>query len=84
METFKIVLKSKKTRARIGLLNTLHGSVETPVFMPPATKGYLKSLDSNDLKSVGVQIVLVNAYHLFLAPGDHYLKKIGGIHHFMN
>jgi len=84
MEIFKITKKSKKTNARIGRLQTEHGVVETPFFMSPATKGYLKSLDSLDMKAIGTKVALVNTYHLFLNPGDAFVKKLGGIHEFMN
>ncbi len=81
---FRVIKESKKTKARIGKLTTEHGVVETPFFMSPATKGYLKSLDSLDMKTVGAQVALVNTYHLFLNPGDKFIKKLGGIHSFMN
>ncbi len=80
---FKIVKKSKKSKARIGRLKTEHGFVETPVFMPPATKGYLKSLDIKDVSNAKTQMLLVNTYHLYLKPGDSYIKNFGGIHKFM-
>lgn len=84
MKTFKVIKKSKRTQARIGRLQTEHGLVETPFFMSPATKGYLKSLDSLDMKTIGTKVALVNTYHLFLNPGDKFIKKFGGIHKFMN
>ena len=84
MNNFKVVKKSKKTLARIGQLRTEHGLVETPFFMSPATKGYLKSLDSFDMKNIGTKVVLVNTYHLSLNPGNDFIKKFGGIHKFMN
>jgi len=81
---FKVIKKSKKTKARIGRLMTEHGSIETPVFMPPATKGYLKGLGTDDIQDIESQIILVNTYHLYLKPGEKYIKKFGGIHKFMN
>jgi queuine tRNA-ribosyltransferase len=81
---FKTIKKSKKTKARTGVLSTEHGKIKTPIFMPPATRGYLKSLDSIDINSTNSQIVLVNTYHMLLKPGDKYIKKYGGIHSFMN
>ncbi len=84
MEKFKIKYQSKKTKARIGQLKTEHGSIETPVFMPPATRGFLKSVDSIDVvKNLKNQMLLVNTYHLYLRPGDQFVKKFGGIHKFM-
>ena len=84
MNNFKILKKSKKTRGRVGQLRTEHGLIETPIFMPPATKGYLKGLDCLDIENAKSQIILVNAYHLYLKPGDSYIKKYMGIHKFMN
>lgn len=66
------------------MLKTEHGNVETPFFMSPATKGFLKSLDSLDMKMVGSKVALVNTYHLLLNPGDEFIKEFGGIHKFMN
>jgi queuine tRNA-ribosyltransferase len=80
---FKVLKISKKNKARIGKLKTEHGFIETPIFMPPATKGYLKSLDVKDIKDAKTQMLLVNTYHLYLKPGDSYIKKFGGIHKFM-
>ena len=85
MQNFKIKNKSKKTKARIGQLTTEHGSIETPVFMPPATRGFLKSVDSVDVvDNIKNQMLLVNTYHLYLRPGDKFVKKFGGIHKFMS
>jgi len=81
---FKTIKNSKKSKARIGTLSTEHGKIKTPIFMPPATRGYLKSLDSIDINNTNSQIVLVNTYHMLLKPGDKYIKKYGGIHSFMN
>jgi len=81
---FRVLKKSKKTKARITSLSTEHGKIQTPIFMPPATRGFLKSLDSIDINNTNSQIVLVNTYHMLLKPGDKYIKKYGGIHSFMN
>ncbi len=70
--------------ARAGCLQTLHGLVHTPVFMPVGTQGSVKSLCPEDLKSIGADIILGNAYHLYLRPGDHLLAELGGLHAFMN
>jgi len=79
---FKIIKKSKF--GRITQFLTPHGLIETPVFMPPATKGYVKSLDSYDLEKLGFPIILVNAIHLHFKPGENFIAKMGGIHNFMN
>lgn len=84
MQNFKVKNKSKKTKARITEIKTEHGIIETPVFMPPATRGFLKSVDSADVKeNIKNQMLLVNTYHLYLRPGDKFVKKFGGIHKFM-
>ena len=67
MNNFRI--KFSDNNARVATLNTLHGSIETPVFMPVATQGSVKSLSSEDLHDIGAQIILGNAYHLYLRPG---------------
>jgi queuine tRNA-ribosyltransferase len=84
METFSIVHKDKKTKARIGLLSTKKGPVETPFFMPVATKATAKHLDSKQLEELGAHAVISNALILSLRPGDKIIKKLGGIGKFMN
>ena len=71
-------------RARRAQLETSHGVVETPVFMPIATKGAVKTLSGSELESAGAQIILSNTYHLLLRPGQEALRKIGGLHRLMN
>ena len=84
MNNFKIVKKFKKTEARIGQLRTVHGVVETPFFMPDATRGFVRSLSKDDLEKVKMGPMVVNTYHLYLQPGYKIIKKSGGIHDFMN
>lgn len=81
---FKITKKSKKTRARVGILKTKNGVVRIPFFMPIATKGAVKNLTSEELKSIGAEIILSNTYHLFLKPGAEIIKRAGDLHRFMN
>ncbi len=81
---FKLLKQSKSSRARLGRLKTARGLIETPFFMPIATKGSVKALSAFDLKQLGAQIVLVNTYHLYLQPGVSTLKKFKGAHNFMN
>src|SRR5437763_5433958 len=69
--------------ARAGVLKTAHGDVLTPVFMPVGTKGTVKSLAPDDVRSVGAQIVLGNSYHLHFRPGDELIAEHGGLHRFM-
>ncbi|MCG2687953.1 tRNA guanosine(34) transglycosylase Tgt [Candidatus Parcubacteria bacterium] len=78
---FKI--KNIKGASRRGVLETAHGSIQTPFFMPIATKGAVKSLSSGDVRELGAQIVLSNTYHLWLRPGSEAMRKLGGLHNFM-
>ena len=70
--------------ARRGFFHTRKGKVECPVFCPVATAASVKSLDSLELKKLGAQMILANAYHLHLRPGEDLIKKQGGLHSFMN
>ncbi|MAG28537.1 tRNA guanosine(34) transglycosylase Tgt [bacterium] len=81
---FKITKQSKKSQARTGVLKTAHGSVQTPFFMPIATKGAVKSLTSDDIRRLKAQIILSNTYHQLLRPGLEVLKKAKGLHKFMD
>ncbi len=76
-------LKNKKGHARRGDLETAHGSIETPFFMPIATKGAVKAMSSGDMREIGAQILLSNTYHLLLRPGSEGMRKLGGLHKFM-
>ncbi len=77
-------LEATDGNARAGTLQTAHGPVETPVFMPVGTKASVKSVDPDTLKTLGAQVVLGNTYHLYLAPGDERVKRLGGLHQFMH
>jgi queuine tRNA-ribosyltransferase len=70
--------------ARRGRFHTPHGSVETPIFMPVGTAATVKAMTTGELKQIGSQIILANTYHLFLRPGHELIKKLGGVHRFMN
>ena len=69
-------------QARLATLQTGHGPVETPVFMPVGTQGTVKAILHRDLREMGVRIVLANAYHLYLRPGDGLIRDMGGIQRF--
>jgi queuine tRNA-ribosyltransferase len=71
------------TRARLGLMTTPHGVVDTPQFMPVGTNATVKSLDPDDLREVGATIILANTYHLALRPGHERIARLGGLHRFM-
>jgi queuine tRNA-ribosyltransferase len=82
---FSFVVKNTdpRSRARAGILQTPHGEVRTPAFMPVGTAGSVKALSPEDLVEAGAQIILGNTYHLYLRPGDEAIGKLGGLHDFM-
>ena len=79
--TFEMVANSR--RARAGVFSTPHGPVETPAFMPVGTLATVKALDPDDLVQMGASMILGNAYHLHLRPGDDVVRDVGGLHEFM-
>ncbi|MFM2415124.1 MAG: queuine tRNA-ribosyltransferase, queuine tRNA-ribosyltransferase [Candidatus Parcubacteria bacterium] len=78
--TFEILKKSERSHARVGLLKTPHGVVETPAFIPVATRGSLRTLDSFEMKSLGSQMIISNTFHLHITPGEDIVAKGGGLH----
>jgi queuine tRNA-ribosyltransferase len=80
---FKLIRKDTKSYARLGKVTTAHGTFDTPAFMPVGTQGTVKTLSPRDLKEAGAQIILSNAYHLFIRPGLEIIKKVGDLHDFM-
>lgn len=84
MKIFKFKLLSTDGRARVGTIKTAHGSFETPVFMPVGTAGSIKTMSPDEARDLGAEIILGNTYHLYLKPGDKLIKKMGGLHKFMN
>ena len=70
--------------ARIGIISTDHGAVDTPAFMPVGTQGTVKTMSSKDLRDAGASIILANTYHLYLRPGEKIIEEAGGIHRFMS
>jgi len=81
---FEIVKECKQSGARITRFYTPHGMIETPVFMPVGTQATVKAMSPEELKAVNSQIILSNTYHLYLRPGHDLVKKMGGLHKFMN
>ena len=82
---FTLELEDEGTKARAGRIDTDHGHIETPIFMPVGTVGSVKAVQPRELLSdVRAQIILGNTYHLFLRPGTALLEKAGGLHRFMN
>lgn len=78
------VLHTDPSGARLGLLETPHGAIETPAFMPVGTLATVKGLTQDALESIGAQIILANTYHLFLRPGPELIREMGGLHKFMS
>ena len=84
MFEFRIIKQSRKSRARVGVISTPHGEIETPAFVPVATRATVRTLDSEEIAEAGSQILICNTYHLHLAPGEKLVKKAGGLHKFMH
>jgi len=83
MDVFEILKKDPNCNARTGILNTYHGKIKTPVFMPVGTRATVKGLLPAQLADAGSQIILGNTFHLMLRPGTEIIEKIGGLHKFM-
>ena len=81
---YELLHKDAKTGARRGRITTLHGTIETPVFMPVGTQATVKAMKPEDVERTGAQIILANTYHLFLRPGSDIVREAGGLHRFMN
>ena len=82
---FDIIFNDKKSRARVGKIQTDHGLINTPIFMPVGTLGTVKGVHQRELnEDIKAEIILANTYHLYLRPGIDIIKKSGGIHQFIN
>lgn len=84
MFKFTLEKKSSQCKARTGTIETNHGVIKTPVFMPVGTRATVKAMNNDELKSIGSQIILSNTYHLYLKPGQEIIRKADGLHKFMN
>ena len=82
--TYELIKKDSRTKARRGRVNTPHGPIETPVFMPVGTAGTVKAMKPEEVRDMGAQIILGNTYHLYLRPGHEVVKAAGGLHKLMN
>jgi queuine tRNA-ribosyltransferase len=80
---FRLIKTCSHTKARVGELVTPHGVVPTPVFLPVASQGAVKTLTPEEVKSIGMAMVLANTYHLYLRPGIGVIERVGGLHKFM-
>lgn len=84
MTAFSYQLQATQNNARAGLLQTPHGEVHTPVFMPVGTHSAVRTLTWPQVEETGAEIVLSNSYHLYLRPGHELVEKAGGLHNWMN
>jgi queuine tRNA-ribosyltransferase len=80
---FSFTLEQTKAGARAGFMETAHGKVKTPIFMPVGTVGTVKALDSNDIANLEAEIILANTYHLYLRPGSEVVEQMNGLHQWM-
>jgi tRNA-guanine transglycosylase len=81
--SFDITFKDVHTNARLGIIHTPHGDIETPAFIPVGTQASVKSLTSKEIQDVGTQMFFVNTYHMAMRPGIELVTKLGGLHEFM-
>jgi queuine tRNA-ribosyltransferase len=81
--SFRFTLRATDGAARLGELDTPHGLIQTPAFMPVGTQGAVKAILHRDLSASGAEIILGNTYHLFLRPGDELIARRGGLHRFI-
>ncbi|MFC1954145.1 tRNA guanosine(34) transglycosylase Tgt [Chloroflexota bacterium] len=83
LDSFHLLKACSESKARAGELTTPHGVVPTPVFLPVASQGTVKTLTPDEVKDIGIGMVLANTYHLYLRPGIATIEKAGGLHKFM-
>ncbi len=81
---FEIVKKDAASSARVGICHTNHGSFQTPAFIPVGTQATVKGLTPEELREIGIEIILANTYHLYLRPGHERIAHLGGLHKFMH
>src|SRR5690606_7333391 len=80
---FTLQATDRQSKARAGVMETAHGTIETPIFMPVGTAGTVKAVHQHELvHDIGAQIILGNTYHLYLRPGLDILSRAGGLHRF--
>src|SRR6476660_4219902 len=83
-ERLRFEIGARDGNARTGALHTAHGTVQTPTFIPLATKATVRGLDSAEVAGLGYELVLGNTYHLFISPGAERIAQAGGLHRFMS
>jgi queuine tRNA-ribosyltransferase len=81
---FELLASDQPSKGRRGRLTTAHGVIDTPAFMPVGTQGSVKGVSPRELRELNAQIILGNTYHLFVRPGLHVIKHLGGLHRFMS
>jgi queuine tRNA-ribosyltransferase len=81
---FKLIKEDENSKARLGKLQTDHGEIPTPIFMPVGTQATVKALEQRELIELNAKIILGNTYHLYLRPGNETMSHFGGLHKFMN
>ncbi len=80
---FEIIAGDRHSRARRGTLSLAHGTVQTPAFVPLATRASVKGIEPREVEALGYELILANTFHLFLAPGAELVAELGGVHEFM-
>src|SRR5690348_17161998 len=80
---FTVRTRSAESAARSGTLHLAHGQVQTPAFVPLATRGVVKTLEAHEVAALGYELILGNTFHLFLAPGPDRVRRLGGLHEMM-
>lgn len=81
---YELLHTCKQSGARLGVLHTPHGDIQTPIYMPVGTAATVKAMTSREMEEIGTQILLSNTYHLHLRPGEGLVKEAGGLHKFMD
>lgn len=81
---FQITSFDKKSKARLGTITTPHGNIRTPAFVPVGTAGTIKSLTPEEIRNCQIDVFFVNTYHMLFRPGTDVVKKMGGLHSFIN
>ncbi len=82
--SYEVTHVCKQSGARLGVLHTPHGDIETPIYMPVGTAACVKAMTSREMEEIGTQILLSNTYHLHLRPGADLIREAGGLHQFMD
>lgn len=83
MVDFSVIHRAHSCHARVGLLRTAHGMIDTPAFMPVGSLGTVKGIECEELRECGFGLMLANAYHVYLRPGHRLVESLGGLHRFI-